>query len=380
MQTYRDAPIDPEAIALEIEALAAIESPTRHVEGVNGVLEAVAKLFDGCPVEMERIPVADGIGDALKVTCDPGANEPGILVLAHMDTVHPLGTLAGELPIRREGDKLFGPGVYDMKGGLLVAVSAYKAAIAGGGRRPLPLTFLFTPDEEIGSIYSRPLIEREALRQKIVLVAEPCRAGGQVITQRKGLGRFVVEARGRPAHAGSWHHEGRSAIRAMARVILEIESWTDYARGITTSVGLISGGTGVNVIPERCRIDADMRVCDMVAGEELQARFRGLTSTEPDVELTVTGYMHRPPFTRDAKVETVFTAASAVAAELGYELQSADRVGGGSDGNLTAAKGIATLDGLGVDGAGAHTLHEHLLVSSIERQTRLFQGLLETLE
>lgn len=380
MQKFVTARVDTAAIVEQIEALASIERPTLHPEGVDRVREAVARLFQGSPAGHEPVHVADGIGQALKVTCDPGANEPGILVLAHMDTVHPLGTIAKDLPIRREGDRLYGPGVYDMKGGLVVAVAAYLSALKSGARRPLPVTFLFTPDEEIGSIHSRPLIEREAARHKYVLVAEPCRSGGRVITQRKGLGRFTVSARGRPAHAGSWHQEGRSAIKAMAQVVLDIESWTDYARGITTSVGIISGGTGVNVIPERCVIKADMRVCDMVAGEELQARFRGLRSPDPDVELTIDGYMHRPPFVRDDKVEQMFGAAAAVAKALGYDLESADLVGGGSDGNLTAAQGLPTLDGLGVDGAGAHTLHEHLLISSIERQVRLFQGLLETLQ
>jgi glutamate carboxypeptidase len=380
MQKFKTAEIDTEALVRRIEALAAIESPTSHPDGVDRVREAVAQMFRASPAVLETIEVADGIGRALKVTCDPGANEPGILVLAHMDTVHPLGTLANDLPLRREGDRLYGPGVYDMKGGLVVAAAAYLSALENGARRPLPVTFLFTPDEEIGSIHSRPLIEREAVRHKYVLVAEPCRSGGKVITQRKGLGRFTVSARGRPAHAGSWHQEGRSAIKAMARIVLEIEGWTDYGRGITTSVGIISGGTGVNVIPERCTIKADMRVCDMTAGEELQARFRGLRSPDPDVELTVEGYMHRPPFVRDDKVEHMFAAAASVAKELDYDLESADMVGGGSDGNLTAAKGVPTLDGLGVDGAGAHTLHEHLLISSIERQVRLIQGLLETLE
>ncbi len=380
MSSYADAPLDAEAILADILALAAIESPTSHPPGVNAVLEAVAAHFAGTGARIERLAVAQGFGDALKVTCDPGANEPGILVLAHMDTVHPLGTLANELPIRREGDRVYGPGVYDMKGGLMIAVAAYLRARAAGARRPLPLTFLFTPDEEIGSIHSRPLIEAEAVRNKHVLVAEPCREGGKVVTERKGLGRFVVTAHGRPAHAGSRHQDGRSAIRVMARIILEIEGWTDYARGITTSVGIVSGGTGVNVIPEWCTIDADMRVCDMVAGEELQARFRALRASDPDVEISVTGFMHRPPFVHDDKVEGLFQRAAQIADRLGYTLERAGLVGGGSDGNLTAAKGVPTLDGLGIDGAGAHTHQEYVLVSSIPRQVRLMQGLLETLD
>jgi glutamate carboxypeptidase len=300
-------------------------------------------------------------------------------VLSHVDTVHPVGTLAGVLPWRREGDRVHGPGVYDMKGGLSLAVAAYRALQRAGVHRPLPLTFLFTPDEEVGSVATRALIEAEAVRSRYVLVTEPKRSGGKVVTQRKGTGRFVIQARGRPAHAGTSHDKGRSAIRAMASVIQTVEGFTDYARGITTNVGMISGGTGVNVIPEVCTIHVDMRVCDLAAAAELEQRFHALEAPAPDIELTVTGGMHRPPFAADARGLDLFAKAAAVADLLGLQLESAPLSGGGSDGNFSAAKGIATLDGLGVDGDGAHTNHEHLLLSSIEPGVRLFQGLMETL-
>jgi glutamate carboxypeptidase len=238
---------------------------------------------------------------------------------------------------------------------------------------------MFTPDEEVGSVASRRHIEAEAQRNKYVLVTEPKRNGGRVVTARKGTGRFLIEARGRPAHAGAAHDKGRSAIKAMAKIILEIEGFTDYARGITTNVGLIGGGTGVNVIPEYCGINADMRVLDLASAAEMEARFHSLRSPDPDVEIKVTGGLLRPPFERNAQVDLLFDKAAAVADTLGFALESGPRTGGGSDGNFTAALGLPTLDGLGVDGDGAHTHEEHLIVSSIERGTRLMQGLFETL-
>jgi glutamate carboxypeptidase len=293
--------------------------------------------------------------------------------------VHPPGTLSGALPFRRDGNKVYGPGAYDMKGGLVLAVAAFRRLAQAKLKTPLPITFLFNPDEEVGSVGSRRHIEEEGARQRYVLVTEPKRGGGKVVTERKGTGRFVIRARGRPAHAGAAHDKGRSAIRAMARIILEVEGFTDYARGITTNVGLVAGGTGVNVIPEHCTINVDMRVCDLAAAAEMERRFQALRAGDPGVEVTVTGGIHRPPFERGPHIDALFAKAAAVAGRMGLELLSDGLSGGGSDGNFTAARGIATLDGLGVDGDGAHTHHEHLLVSSIEPGTRLMQGLMETL-
>jgi glutamate carboxypeptidase len=301
-------------------------------------------------------------------------------VLSHLDTVHPVGTLASHLPIRREGDRLYGPGVFDMKGGAMLAIAAYRRLLGEGGRTALPVTFLFTPDEENGSVGSRTHIEAAARNARYVLVTEPKRNGGRVVTARKGTGRFQIEARGRPSHAGAKHEEGRSAIRAIAHTILEIEGWTDYARGITTNVGMVQGGTGVNVIPEHARINADVRVVSPETATEMEQRYRGLTSKVDGVRLTVTGAMTRPPWAQDAATEMIFAKAQAIGAEMGLALTTGPRTGGGSDGNFSAAMGIPTLDGLGVDGEGAHTLEEHMLISSVEPGVRLFQGLFERLD
>jgi len=401
MTSYRDAPVDSDAILEDIRRIAEVESPTSHPAGVNRVLDIIAGWFEGTDAELDRFKIDDRFGDILKVRIggvrpggsdtmaptagramgsDPQGLTPGILVLSHVDTVHPVGTLAGPLPLRREGDKFYGPGVYDMKGGLTLAVAAFRRLAQAKASCPLPITFMFTPDEEVGSVASRQHIEAEAQRHKYVLVTEPKRNGGKVVTARKGSGRFLIEARGRPAHSGAAHDKGRSAIRAMAKIILEIEGFTDYARGITTNVGLVSGGSAVNVIPEYCRANADMRILDLQAAAEIEARFRALKSTDPDVEIKVTGGLTRPPFERNAQVDLLFDKAAAVADTLGFRLESAPRTGGGSDANFTVALGLPTLDGLGVDGDGAHTHEEHLLVSSIEPGTRLMQGLFETLQ
>jgi glutamate carboxypeptidase len=379
MTSFVDCRIDSNAILADIERIVRIESPTSHKAGVNAVLDAIADWFAGTGAAIERFAIDDRFGDMLRVRCDPGRSEPGILVLSHVDTVHPLGTLAGPLPFRRDCYKVYGPGAYDMKGGLVLAVAAFRRLAQAKMKTPLPITFLFNPDEEVGSVGSRRHIEEEGARQRYVLVTEPKRGGGKVVTERKGTGRFVIRARGRPAHAGAAHDKGRSAIRAMARIILEVEGFTDYARGITTNVGLVAGGTGVNVIPEHCTINVDMRVCDLAAAAEMERRFQALRAGDPGVEVTVTGGIHRPPFERGPHIDALFAKAAAVAGRMGLELLSDGLSGGGSDGNFTAARGIATLDGLGVDGDGAHTHHEHLLVSSIEPGTRLMQGLMETL-
>jgi glutamate carboxypeptidase len=224
------------------------------------------------------------------------------------------------------------------------------------------------------------VIEAEARRARYVLVTEPARDGGKVVTARKGVGRFEVTATGIPAHSGGAHRKGRSAIKEMAHQILAIEAMTDYARGVTTTIGLISGGTAANVIPQHCHISVDLRVRDEAAGREFEARILGLKPVDPDVKLKVTGGMNRPPFEKNAGIEALLRQAQEVARGIGIELADTVMTGGGSDGNFTAALGVPTLDGLGIDGDGAHTEWEHGFVSSIEPRTRLMRGLFERLQ
>jgi glutamate carboxypeptidase len=380
MPSFLDDRVDSDAILGNIRKIVEIESPSRHAAGVNRVLETIARSFEGTGAASERELTTDSLGDILLVRCDPTRNEPGILVLSHMDTVHPVGTLASKLTYRREGDRVYGPGIYDMKGGLMLAVEAFRRIAQARRRTKLPITFLFTPDEELSSPVSRRVIEREARGQRYVLVTEPARDGGKVVTERKGIGVFVIRTRGRPAHAGGDPDKGRNAIVAMAEIVLAINGLNDPRRGITTNVGLIAGGTARNTVAEECMIEVDLRFCDPANASEMEAKLKALKSSRPDIKTTVTGKITRPPFVRGRGVDLAFDKAATVAKEIGFNLKRAPRVGGGSDGNFTVAMGIPTLDGLGVDGDGAHTYQEYMLFSSIEPRTRLLQGLMEQLE
>ena len=354
------------------------ESPTHDVAGVNRMMDLVEAEVSDAPVAVERLPGRDGFGDTLILRAGPERSEPGILLLSHLDTVHPVGTIEVDLPLKVDGDRLYGPGVYDMKGGAYLALQAFKA-VARSGSAAKPLVFLITPDEEVGSPTTRTIIEDCARRSAYSLVTEPARDGGKIVTSRKGVGRFEVKVEGRPAHSGSRHQDGRSAIREAARQILRIENMTDYGRGVTTTVGLISGGTAMNVIPQHCHFSVDLRVETVADGEAYEAALLGLSPHDPDVSVTVIGGMNRPPYERTPAVEKLFEHARALAAELGFDLQDVPRTGGGSDGNFTAALGVPTLDGLGIDGDGAHTLQEYGLISSIQPRQQLMERLLQTL-
>ena len=357
----------------------ALETPTHDAAAVTALMDLVSRQAAEAGIAAERVPGRDGFGDSVVLRAGPASDRAGIAVMSHLDTVHPVGTLARDLPIRVEGDRLYGPGVYDMKGGAFLAFQAFKD-VAKSGRSRLPLTFLFTSDEEVGSPTTRQLIEDIGRKSRYVLVTEPARDGGKVVTSRKGVGRFEVRIEGRPAHAGSRHPDGRSAIREAARQILVLEGLTDYERGVTTNVGTISGGTADNVVPQHCRFSVDLRVETVADGEAYAARILGLPAIGPDMRVSIEGGMNRPPYERTDRIGELFERARALAAEIGLDLQETSRTGGGSDGNFTAALGTPTLDGLGIDGDGAHTLQEYALVSSIEPRMRLMATLLERLD
>jgi len=355
------------------------ESPTRNTAAVNRMVDIVQSDVADLPVATERIPGRDGLGDMLVVRNCIAGEGPGILVLSHIDTVHPMGTINGSLRFRRDDDRLYGPGLYDMKGGAYLALEAFRQ-VARARSAHLPVTFIFTPDEEIGSPTSRSLIESEARHARYALVTEPACDGGKVVTARKGVGRFEVRATGIPSHAGARHQDGRSAIKEMARQVLAIEALTDYDRGVTTTVGTISGGTAPNVIPQHCHIMVGLRVLDHVTSREFETKILGLQPFDPDVKVAVTGGMNRPPYSKSAASDALYRHAQKIARDIGFALQETGIRGGGSDGNFTAALGVPTLDGLGIDGDGAHTEWEHGLISSIEPRTLLMRGLLETLQ
>jgi glutamate carboxypeptidase len=294
-----------------------------------------------------------------------------------MDTVHPLGTLAGPLPFRIEGDRAYGPGAEDMKGGTYLALAALRQLAREGRKTHLPIRHLIVSDEELGSDTSRAHIEAEARRARYVLVTEPARSGGKIVTARKGIANFTVTAHGQAAHAGVEHHLGRNAIHEMAHQILALEAMTDYARDLTVSVGTIKGGNRSNVVPDHAEVEVDVRFPNPEIGEEIVRRIRAMTPMTRDVRLVVEGGINRPGYEKTPGIAALFEHAKALAAEIGFVLEDL-KTGGGSDGNYTAAY-APTLDGLGVDGDGGHTLEERLYISSILPRTRLLMRLMETL-
>lgn len=371
--------ISSEAVLDRIRRWVEIESPTDDTDGVNRMADEAASQLTSAGAAIERLPGRDGLGDLL-IGRIPGELEgPGILVLGHLDTVHPVGTISEQLPWRRDGDRVYGPGIYDMKGGNALAVHAL-AVLAEAQRRPrLPVTVMFVPDEEIGSPTSRPVIETEAVAHKYVLVPEPSGEGGKFTTARYGIARYLVRTRGRPAHAGANHQLGRSAIREMAHQILAIESMTDYGRGITLNVGNIRGGTHENVVPISCEAKILALVPDQAAETEVRERLLALKSVDPDVALEVVPGLFRPPFEMSAEITRLYEHARGLAQEIGFDPKHR-AAGGGSDGNFTGALGVPTLDGIGVVGDGHHTFEEHILASKLEERARLWLRLLETLE
>jgi glutamate carboxypeptidase len=370
-------PFDVEEILARLTRWAACESPTFDAAAVNRMMDLAARDLALLGARIDRIPGRMGLGDCVRARFPHPAGDaaPGICVMAHLDTVHPVGTLA-KLPIRREGNRCYGPGILDMKGGTVISVEAIRLILAAGMQTQLPVTFLLTSDEEIGSPSTRDIIEAEAARSKFVLVPEPARPDGGVVTGRYAIARFNLKTTGRPSHAGARLAEGRSAIREMAKQIVAIEDMT--SDDCTFSVGVIHGGQWVNCVSTTCEAEAlsmAKRQEDLDAGVQ---RMLGLRSGANDVVLEVTRGVTRPVWEADAKGMALFGQARRIANAIGYDINPQSS-GGGSDGNFTGAMGVATLDGLGVQGELAHTLEEHVLIDSLVPRAKLMAGLLTTL-
>jgi glutamate carboxypeptidase len=363
-------PFDADAMLEGLRPWVECESPTFDAAAVN-------RMMDLAGARIERIPGRMGFGDCVRATFPhPEPHVPGILVMGHMDTVHPIGTLA-HLPFRREGARAWGPGIYDMKGGNYLALEAIRLLSRAGRTTKRPVTMLLTSDEEVGSPSTRDVIEAEAARHRYVLVPEPARPDGGVVTGRYAIARFNLEAVGRPSHAGARLAEGRSAIREMARKLIEIEDMT--TEDCTFSVGVIQGGQWVNCVTTTCTGEAlsmAKRQDDLDRGV---ARMLALSASSNEVAFHVTRGVTRPVWEPDAKGQALYETARRIGAGLGLTL-NAQSAGGGSDGNFTGAMGIATLDGLGVQGAGGHTLDEHILVESLAARGRVMAGLLAALD
>ncbi len=365
-----------EAMIDGISAWVKAESPTYQRDAVNRMMDVVAASAAAPGVSLERIAGRDGLADHLLLSAGPANGQKPAVVMSHVDTVHPVGTIESGNPLRRDGDRMYGPGIYDMKAGAYLALQAFLDVTRRGSAKR-PLKFLFTSDEEIGSPTSRDIIERLARESCAALVTEPARDGGRIVTSRKGVGRFDVAIEGVPAHSGAQHDKGRSAVREAAHQLLFIEGLTNYATGVTTSVGMIRGGTAANTVPQHCSFCVDLRVASAAEGVALEQMILGLQPKGEDIRIKVSGGMNRPPMEKTPEIAALYLLAQSIGAEFGLDVVETFRTGGGSDGNFTAAVGTPTLDGLGCDGAGGHTLTEYALIPSFAERAQLMAGLLE---
>ena len=361
---------DQNAMLAALERLVVAESPSLDKTRCDACADQVATLFaqrTGVTAVRHRRPDR---GDHLEIRVGKGV-EP-IVLLCHHDTVWPEGTLA-RLPFRIDGDRVTGPGSYDMKAGIVQAAFALERA-----RPRRPVVVLSTSDEEIGSGSSRSLIENAARGAIAVLVLEPAASGGAIKTARKGIADFVLDVEGRAAHAGVEPEKGISAIEELAHQILTLKGLADPRSGTTINVGVVRGGTRPNVVAAHAEAEIDVRFARASEATRIVAAIEGLQPRLEGARLRIRGGVDRPPMERSPGVVRLAQLAQRLAAEAGFSLTEAS-TGGGSDGNFTAALGVPTLDGLGPDGGGAHADSEHLLVESWLRRTELLSLLIEAL-
>ena len=353
------------------------ESPTHSKKVCDELAEFLAHEFEhlGGDVKLHRQPEA---GNHLQVNFAGRDRRKPVLLLGHFDTVYELGTL-DTMPWSERQGRLYGPGVFDMKAGIVQMMFALWVLRESDGGLPRPVKVLLVSDEEAGSATSRGITEKLAKQCAAVLVCEPSGPGGALKTARKGVGAFRLKVTGRAAHSGLDFEKGQSAILELAHQILAVSQMTDLERGITINVGVIRGGTRTNVVPGEAIAELDLRIAHKSDGAEMESRVRQLRPVNPACKLEIEGGINRPPLERTEQVAALFVLARSIARTLGFGLREI-AVGGGSDGNFTAGIGIPTLDGLGAVGDGAHATHEHIIASELPRRAALLAGLIQTIE
>ena len=355
-------------------ALALLESPTSDKSAVDRCGAELCQRLGriGGAVEVLEQKTA---GNHVRATFGEGSRQ--ILLLGHFDTVWPVGHLA-RMPVGEASGVLSGPGVYDMKAGIALGMLAVRAREAQQVRRAARVVMLFTSDEEQGSVSSRSLVEDEARRSEAVLVLEPSLPGGALKTARKGTGEFTLRVRGISAHAGIEPEKGANAVEELAHQVLAVGALRDPARGVSVNVGRIEGGGPSNVVPEDAHALIDVRVSTMTDCRRVEQAFHRLSPRLERTSVDVSGGFSRPPLERTSSVLRLYGIAKDVAAAFGRDLAEGG-TGGGSDGNLTAALGVPTLDGLGAVGDGAHALHEHIVIDELPWRGALLAGLIDRL-
>ena len=360
----------PEMIAL-LKKLVETESPTSNKKAVDQVGAILAEASQNLGAKLAFYP-QEKRGD--HIVAKWGEGKGGILLLGHMDTVFPLGTLE-TMPFYEKDGKIFGPGVLDMKAGLVIGLTAIAVLQEAGEMPKHPVTFLFTSDEEVGSQTSRTLIEELAAEADLVLVLEAALLDGSLKTWRKGTGDFVVRAHGRAAHSGGAHAEGRNAIEEMAYQILAVQKMIDYEKGTTLNVGEIRGGTASNVVPEFAEVKIDLRVMQPGEYERIEKEINALRPVLDGTSLDVIGELNRPPMPFDDEMQHTFAKAQEIAKSIGMDLK-AGGTGGASDANFVSPLSIPVLDGLGAVGEGLHSSREFLFKESLVEKARLVAALI----
>jgi glutamate carboxypeptidase len=355
-----------------------LESPSDHRAALQRFARVLARAWRRRGARVRVLRPASG-GPIVRAELTPAPKPRGqILVLGHFDTVYRLGTL-GRMPFRVRGGRAYGPGTVDMKSGLVQALFAVDALRALKLRPPARLVFLWTSDEEVGSRGGRPMVEREARRSRAALVLEPSTGlHGALKTARKGVGEFELVVEGRAAHAGLEPEKGVNAIEELARQIVGLKRLERPARGLTLNADVIEGGTRTNIIAERACARVDVRIARRADGRWVERQLHRQRPVDPRARLVVRGGINRPPLERTAGVRRLFRQAQALAREMGVRLEES-AVGGGSDGNFTAALGVPTLDGLGGVGGGPHSPGEFIVVRRLPERTALLAGLLLSL-
>jgi glutamate carboxypeptidase len=361
-------------IATNLRGLVEIESPSDDKPSVDAAMGFAAELAKPLGGRV-RTHKQRQFGDILEIRFGRArSNRKPVLLLGHIDTVWPLGTLQA-MPWRERDGRLYGPGVLDMKSGVVMAVAAMRALGQVGVSRPV--TLLLNSDEEVGSPVSRPITERLALASEAVLVLEPAQ-GLACKTARKGIADYRLHVTGVAAHSGVDFARGHSAILELARLVQTVAGFTDLKLGRTVNPGVISGGTRSNVVAAEAWAEVDVRIAKAADAGKVDRLFRGLKCADPGCKLEVTGGMNRPPMERKPGTVALYKQARRLAAELGFELAEAS-TGGGSDGNFTAALGVPTLDGLGAVGEGAHAAHESVVIEHLVPRTALLAAMIANL-
>ena len=359
-----------------LKRLVETESPSHDKAAVDRVAAIVAEEARKLGANVEVVhnkDTGDHVISRWNIPNPQPLSPTAILILCHMDTVFPLGTLS-KMPYREADAKIFGPGTLDMKAGIAISLAAMEESNKAGITRPV--TLLCTSDEEIGSRSSRALIESLAKESALVLVLESALLDGSLKTWRKGVGEFWVKTKGRAAHAGGDHEKGRNAIEEMAHQILAIQKFTDYSRQTTLNVGVIQGGTVSNVVPEECQVQVDVRVMQPGEWERVEAEMNKLKPVLDGTLLEIHGSLNRPPMPFDEKMKTTFEKVKSIAAQIGLELK-AGGTGGGSDANFVAPLGIPVMDGLGAIGEGYHSEREYIFADSLAERVKLLSAILQ---